>query len=82
MNESIYTPAYTNEESGEPTFWDGVATVAALMYVVAAIVRVLADPLSGTFFYASVFRAAAISTLIVWGVAVLVRRWRALRSGV
>ncbi len=82
MDESVYRslPAYSVEESGEPSFWDGVASVAALMYVVAAIVRVLADPLSAVHFYATVFRAIAILTLIAWGVAALARKWGEVRS--
>jgi hypothetical protein len=81
MDES-HAPSYADAGSGEPTFWDGVACVAALMYVIAAIVRVLADPLSGPHFYATVFRALAILALVAWGVAVLARKWREVRSRV
>ncbi len=71
MDESVYTssPAYSVEDSGEPTFWEGLTVVALLVFGVATIVRGLSDPLSATYFYASVFRAVGGLTLLGWGVA-------------
>jgi len=83
MDESVYTssPAYSTNPSGEPTFWEGITVVALLAFGVATIVGVLSDPLSATYFYASVFRAAGGLTLLGWGVAAFVRKWRGVRSG-
>jgi hypothetical protein len=79
--EETQTLSNANSDTGELTFWDGVASVAALIYVMAAIVRVVTDPISATHFYASVFRALAISILLVWGIAVFARKWHECRSG-
>ena len=83
MDESVYTssPAYSVEESGEPTFWEALTVVALLVFGVATIVRVLSDPLSATYFYASVFRAIGGLTLLGWGAAAFVRKWRGVSSG-
>ena len=84
MDESVYTssPAYTVEESGDPTFWDGLTVVALLVYVVAAIVRGFSPTHCRPRISMRAYSGGRRFDAYGWGVAAFVRKWRGVRTSV